>query len=124
MPPNVEFFGEFVVKKLLNTANACVDGLCRGIFKSPGHREYQELIRPLPPEHKYVIEAVTKYCVKGALNDFLYHLDVELRKKTPRIQLLVDGEPITFEDSPGLHSMLWGKDGWVARYGEGNEEVR
>lgn len=118
MSPHVDFFGEFVVKNFLNVINACVQGLCQGIFKSPGHREYQELIRPLPDEHKQVIEAVTKYCAEGALNDFLFHLDKEMRKDNPRIQLIVDGEPVTLEGMKGLHSLLWGNDGWISRYGK------
>jgi len=97
MPPHIEHFGEFVVRNLLNVADECVHGLCRGVFKSPGHRDYQELIRPLPDEHKHVIEAVTKYCTERALNDFLYHFDKEMRKKNPRIHLIVDGEPITLD---------------------------
>ena len=124
MSQKIEFFGEFVVRNFLNVANECVQGLCRGIFKSPGHREYQELIRPLPDEHKHVIEAVTKYCTEGALNDFLYHLDKEMRKKNPRIQLVVDGEPISLEGSKDLNSMLWGKEGWLARYGKTNEKEK
>lgn len=122
MSPNIEFFGEFVVKKFLNVANECVQGLCRGIFKSPGHHEYQELIHPLPDEQKRVIEAVTKHCAEGALNDFLYHLDKEMRKKNPRIQLVIDGIPINLEGSKGLHSMLRGQEGWLARYGKTNDK--
>ena len=117
MPADIDFLGEFLVRNFRNTATGCVRGLCREEFDSPGHREYQELIQMLSDEQKEILQKVVKYCVEGALNDTLYRLDAELNKKKPRIQILIDSEPLATAGAPStLHSRLWGPEGWLIRY--------
>jgi hypothetical protein len=113
----IDFLGEFFVRNFRNTAMECVDGLCLEKFQSPGHREYQQLISTLSDEQKELLQKVVRYCVEGALNDTLYQLDLEINKKKPRIQILIDGKSLANTGAPpALHSRLWGATGWLNRY--------
>lgn len=117
MSTEIDFLGEFLVRNFRNTAIDCIQGLCRGQFDSPGHREYQRRISTFSDEQKEVLQQVVRYCVEGALNDTLYRLDQELNKKKPRIWIEVDGEPLMRTGAPSaLHSRLWGPTGWLNRY--------
>jgi hypothetical protein len=71
MHTDLDFLGELFVRKFRNTAVTCVQGLCEEQFDSPGHREYQRLIRDLSAEQKELLQNVVRYCVEGALNDTL-----------------------------------------------------
>ena len=115
---DADYLGELLVRKFHNTATAAIRGLCAGEFDSPGHREYQELIRPLSDEHKQLLKGVVAHCAKGALNDTLYALDQELNKTSPRIALIVDGRSLSQPEAPAsLQRSLWGPQGWMARFG-------
>ena len=62
------------------------------------------------------MERVVTYCVEGALNDFLHHLDAEMRRKNATIQVTVNGKALS-SNPEKLGPQLWGPTGWLARYG-------
>src|SRR6478736_5929215 len=114
MNKDLDYLGEFLMKHLRDVALECAEGLCEGRFDSPGHRRFQEELEPLPAQTKKLIQESLAYCLDGAINDFLFHLDAEGRGKK-RLRLLVDGVESS-ELTKGLHRELHGGEGWKRRF--------
>ena len=114
MSKELDYLGDFLMKHFRDVALECAEGLCEGRFDSPGHRRFQEELEPLPPQTKKLIQESLAYCLDGAMNDFLFHLDAEGRKGD-RIEVLVDGVEVT-ELTEGLHRDLHGDEGWQNRF--------
>jgi hypothetical protein len=114
MSKDLDYLGEFLMKHFRDVALECAEGLCEGRFDSPGHRRFQKELEPLPAETKKLIQESLAYCLDGAMNDFLFHVDAESRKKK-RLQLFVDGVDAT-KFTEGLHRELHGDDGWMTRF--------
>jgi len=68
----------------------------------------------LSESQKDLVKRTVAYCIDGGLNDFLYHLDVEIRKKK-YIQILVDGKDCSTL-TEALYRELYGPDGWKEKY--------
>ena len=114
MSKKVDYLGEFIMKHFRDVALECAEGLCEGRFDSPGHRRFQEELAALSGPEKKLVQQTLAYCIDGGLNDFLFHLDKEVRTKK-RIQLLIDGVDCS-ELSDGLHQELHGPKGWKEAY--------
>ena len=113
-----DYLGEFTMKHFRDVALECAEGLCEARFDSPGHRKFQEELLALSDSQKKLLQHTLAYCIDGGLNDFLFHLDDETRKKK-RIELLIDGIPCS-EFSDGLHRELHGKSGWKETFSKFN----
>jgi hypothetical protein len=69
----------------------------------------------MSPEQREIVRDTVQYCVDGALNDFLFHLDKELRRKKPTLRLETGGISVT-EQTESLQKELYGATGWKARF--------
>lgn len=114
MSKELDYLGDFMMKRFRDVALECAEGLCEGRFDSPGHKRFQDELDGLPPQTKKLLQESLAYCLDGAMNDFLFHLDDECRKKG-RIRLLVDGVEAT-DATEGLHRELHGDEGWKSRF--------
>jgi hypothetical protein len=114
MSKEIDYLGKFIMRHFRDVALECAEGLCKGRFDSPGHRKFQEELSALLDAQKMLLQQTLAYCIDGGLNDFLFQLDHEVRKKK-RIQLLVDGVDCA-ELSDALHREMHGPKGWKQVY--------
>lgn len=120
MENELDHLGKLLMTRLRDVAFECVEGLCEDRFDSPGHRAFQKLLSSMSPEQREIVRDTVQYCVDGALNDFLFHLDKELRRKKPALRLEAGGICVT-EQTANLQKELYGATGWKARFSQFKE---
>ena len=115
MENELDHLGKLLMTRLRDVAFECVEGLCENQFDSPGHRAFQRLLASMSPEQREIVRDTVQYWVDCALNDFLFHLDKELRRKNPTLRLEAGGICVT-EQTANLQKELYGAAGWKARF--------
>lgn len=115
MENELDHLGKLLMERLRDVAFECVEGLCENRFDSPGHRAFQKLLASMSPEQREIVRDTVQYCVDSALNDFLFYLDKELRRKKPTLRLEAGGISVT-EQSANLQKELYGATGWKAKF--------
>jgi hypothetical protein len=75
MSSEIDYFGEFLMKHFRDVALECADGLCDNKYDSPNHRKFQDELQSLSEAQKALLKRTLGYCLDGAMNDFLFHLD-------------------------------------------------
>ena len=120
MENELDHLGQLLMTRLRDVAFECVEGLCENRFDSPGHRAFQRLLATMTPEQKEIVRDTVQYCVDGAMNDFLFYLDKELRRKKPTLRLEAGGVSVT-EQTANLQKELFGPTGWKVRFSQFKE---
>ncbi len=116
----LELFGQFLIKHLRDRVLSFYDNLAHGKWKAPSLLPLQEELARWNPEQREVVKQVVVQAIDHALHDFLFQIEEAGLNGIDGtgehdLQIIVDGIALAGL-SDGLHGLLFGEDGWEAKY--------
>lgn len=118
----LEFFGQFLMKHLRDRAIGFYEMLAQGKWKAPSLLPLQEEVSNWNENQKKIVRQCVMLAMDNAIHDFLFQIEeagANGMNGTGEhdLQIQVDGIALAGL-TDGLHGLLFGEDGWQAKYSE------